>query len=175
MSNSLREAHKEIRIFSYLMRPPDLRRQGLEKTTERLVSGFGVRSGLHSTCTIQGDVESASAAAQHAVFRVIQEALSNVHRHAHADSVGLQLTEHAGVLTVCVSDDGKGIARLRAGDADEAWIGVGVTNMRARVEEIGGSFDMVCGAVGTRVFARIPSAGPVAWTSALASIWDADA
>jgi two-component system, NarL family, sensor kinase len=159
MAASLHEAVREIRVFSYLMQPPQLRRDGLERTVRSLVAGFGARSGLRVSCTVEGHAETANMPAQQAMFRVIQEALSNVHRHAEASAVAVEVGCHGTILSIRVADDGKGIESLRSGGPEGGWVGVGTTSMRSRVEELGGSFAISCDAIGTIVAASIPVVG----------------
>jgi signal transduction histidine kinase len=105
----------------------------------------------------QGPVDAISAAAQHAVFRVVQEALSNVYRHAHAKSVSVKLVIQSGELTIRVSDDGRGFPLASGARAAEGLLGVGIAGMRARVEQLGGRLEIAPGVSGTSVTASVPS------------------
>jgi signal transduction histidine kinase len=109
------------------------------------------------TCAIEGDVNSASMAAQHTAFRVIQEALSNAHRHAQASAVEVELMSDPNLLAVRVADDGRGIETLRRGESGRTWQGVGTSGMRTRVEELGGWFSISCKSAGTEITAWIPA------------------
>jgi signal transduction histidine kinase len=167
MATSLAEAVKEIRVMSYLMKPPSLHRDGLESTARRYVQGFGIRTGLSTVFRSEGAVDRASPMVQHAAFRVIQEALSNVHRHAHANGVEVELASRVAALTLRVADDGKGIAPLRQAHLEGIPPGVGITGMRSRVEQLGGWLDIASDRAGTVVTASIPLpeaalAGPMA-------------
>jgi two-component system, NarL family, sensor kinase len=157
MAASLQEAHREIRILSYLLKPPSLARSGLEETLRRFVRGFGVRTGLSSHFTVEGHIDSAIADVQHAALRVVQEALANVHRHAEATVVHVALTHRDGRLSIRIADDGKGIEALQNGDLEEIAVGVGIAGMRGRVEQLGGVLDIRCNGAGTTVTATIPS------------------
>jgi signal transduction histidine kinase len=88
------------------------------------------------------------------VFRVVQEALSNVYRHAHAKTVSVTLIRRKGALTVCVADDGRGFHGAREA---EPPLGVGIAGMRARIEQLGGTLEIVGGPSGTSVTATVPS------------------
>jgi signal transduction histidine kinase len=156
MATSLDEAVKEIRVMSYLMKPPSLNRDGLEGTARRYVQGFGIRTGLDSAFRSEGPIDRAGPMIQHAAFRVIQEALSNVHRHAHANGVQVQLASRAAALTLRIADDGKGIAPLRLAHLEGIPPGVGITGMRSRVEQLGGWLDIASDRAGTVVTASIP-------------------
>jgi signal transduction histidine kinase len=158
MSSAVQEAVREIRVFSYLMKPPCLARDGLEMTARAFVKGFGSRTGLNALFHSEGPVDGVSADVRHAAFRVIQEALSNVYRHAHATGVEVQLAVRGGVFTLRVADDGKGFAPPADDAAAPVSLGVGIAGMRARVEQLCGELD-ICGAgPGTVVTARVPAA-----------------
>ncbi|HEY1928296.1 MAG TPA: PAS domain-containing protein [Caulobacteraceae bacterium] len=156
MSESVQAAAKEIRLLSYLMKPPSLDLHGLAETTRRLVSGIGVRAGIASAFKADGEVDAASPKTQRAAFRFIQEALSNVFRHAAARRVDVELVAGGGVLTMRVADDGKGIEALRSACADESWQGAGLASMRSRMHELGGTFDVVTDHSGTVVTGSVP-------------------
>jgi signal transduction histidine kinase len=155
VSQSLQEAIKEIRVLSYLMKPAALERNGLAATAEIFVKGFGRRTGLHTSFRAEGAVDAVSEPVSHACFRVIQEALSNVYRHAEAKGVEVELTNRDETLTVRIADDGKGIGEV--GSGDEGRIGVGITGMRVRVGQLGGELDISWDGAGTVVLARLPS------------------
>ena len=76
-------ASREMRVLSYLMNAMRGGRDGFASSVRQFVEGFGRRAGLRTSVETAGPVDAVNAAVQHAVFRVIQEALSNVHRHAH--------------------------------------------------------------------------------------------
>lgn len=154
MSKSLHEAVKEIRVLSYLMSPPNLLRDGLERTAERFVRGFGLRTGLEVTYFAGGPIDEASTMAQHAIFRVIQESLSNVHHHADAGAVEVDLLNRGHALTLRVSDNGRGFAR--AGGIEAVQPGVGIAGMHSRMEQLGGVLEISCSPAGTVVYATLP-------------------
>jgi signal transduction histidine kinase len=155
---SLEEATKEIRVMSYLMKAPTLQADGLEAAGRRYVRGFVIRTGLKTIFRSEGPVDRASAATQHAVFRVMQEALSNVYRHAHANGVEVDLASRDQELTLRIADDGKGIPCLAQPHLEGVPPGVGIAGMRSRVEQLGGSLDIDSDRAGTVVFAKVPLA-----------------
>ena len=158
MSASVGEAAKEIRVFSYLMKPSGLERDGLGTSAMSLVSGFGLRTGLNAHCRLQGALDAVDFEVGHAAFRVLQEALSNVYRHAGAKGVEVELVNRTGVLTLRIADDGRGIEDplLNAGGAHR--LGVGIVGMRARVQQLGGTLKITSTAAGTSVLARMRAA-----------------
>jgi signal transduction histidine kinase len=153
-----RRAIRETRVLSYLMNASNQGRQSLKATVQRFVDGFGSRTGLKTAVEAEGLVDAAGAAVQHAVFRVIQEALTNVYRHARATKVAVSLVAREGMLTVRIADDGHGIQPARAEDEDEAPLGVGIPGMRSRMEQLGGTLDIksVSDAAGAVVTAKLP-------------------
>jgi signal transduction histidine kinase len=161
---SLEEATKEIRVMSYLMKAPTLQSDGLETAGRRYARGFVIRTGLKTIFRSEGPVDRASAAIQHAVFRVMQEALSNVYRHAHANGVEVELASRDDELTLRVADDGKGIPCLAQPHLEGVPPGVGIAGMRSRVEQLGGSLEIDSDRAGTVVSAKIPLADrPTGW------------
>jgi signal transduction histidine kinase len=159
MSTSLQEAVKEIRVLSYLLKPTELEHDGLEATVRRFVRGFGLRTGLDTSFVIDGAMGSLDAVTQHAAFRVVQEALANVYRHASATYAGVELTISEGVFTVRISDNGQGIEDLYSGDIERVQTGVGIAGMRSRAAQLGGMLDIASNGrgQGTVVTAILPA------------------
>jgi signal transduction histidine kinase len=157
MSLSVNEMVKEIRVLSYLLKPPELEREGLAATVRAFVKGFGARTGLVAEFHAEGAVDTTPPTVQHASFRIIQEALSNVYRHANATAAVIRLRRGPASLKVSISDDGSGIPGLRAGGADAVTVGVGISGMRTRVAQLGGRFDITCAQRGTVVTAELPA------------------
>jgi signal transduction histidine kinase len=137
MSNLTQQAMKETRVLSYLMNAAGRDREGLTVSVRRFVEGFGRRAGLSATFAASGDVDLTDAAVQHAVFRVVQEALSNVYRHAKATTVSVELVREKGTLSARVADNGRGI-RVEDIETSAPPLGVGIPGMRARIEQLGG-------------------------------------
>jgi PAS domain S-box-containing protein len=157
IERSLDEAHKEIRIISYLLAPPNLEREGLKTTLARYVEGFSRRTGLEAQISISDAVDSVSIDLQRALLRIIQEALSNVHRHAGATEVKVSLQRKPRHLSIRVEDNGRGMPGADNRKKEEGpALGVGVPGMRARVDQFGGRLRIWSGARGTKICARIP-------------------
>ncbi len=154
MSRCVAEASREIRVFSYLMKPSGLARDGLAAATAALAKGFAWRTGLSVSVLIEPRVDAASADVAHAAYRVVQEALSNVYRHARARNVTVELAGGHGDLILRIADDGRGIEGARLPGQP---IGVGLAGMRARTEQLGGGLEISSDRGGTVVCVRIPS------------------
>jgi signal transduction histidine kinase len=157
MSKSVEEAVKEIRVLSYLMMPPGLQKDGLEATVRAFLKGFGTRTGLHASFSAEGDVDNVSSAVKHAALRVVQEALSNVYRHAEAHDVAVELARSNGALVVRVADDGKGIPSVSSDASGLSNVGVGIAGMRARVSQLGGTLQIASDGAGAVVTATLPA------------------
>lgn len=162
MSISVGEVIKEIRVLSYLIKPAGLEQNGLARSVRGFVNGFGARTGLTVSFLTRGPVDTAPQQVQHAAYRIVQEALSNVYRHADARFTDVELTSEGGVLTVRVSDDGKGVKALLRGEPANLESGVGIASMRTRAAQLKGRVEISCPGRGTIVVVALPiGSGPV--------------
>lgn len=153
MQELVGEAQQEIRSISYLAHPPSIEKLGLAGAMKSLVEGFARRTGLEASFEIQGEVTQISHAAESAIYRLVQEALSNVHRHAHATRIRLLLIFRGAATHFVVADDGVGISvEARAGTANA---GVGLASMRTRLAEIGGRLSIRTLSPGTAIIASV--------------------
>jgi len=159
IERSIDEAQKEIRSFSYLLHPPYLDRDGLKATLHRFVEGYARRTNLKATAQIASDVDGFTADAQRALLRIVQEALSNVHRHAAATDVLVKIRTTRRVLLLNIADNGRGIGSTDSPEEVRDLVpGLGLPGMHARVHQLGGTLKIFSGQQGTRVFGRIPLA-----------------
>ncbi|WP_052954750.1 PAS domain-containing sensor histidine kinase [Microvirga vignae] len=151
---SLAEAQREIRAFSYLLFPPSLDRDGLASTLRHFVQGFARRTGLNLAWKVDNAADGAAPPVQRAILRVVQEALTNVHRHARATRVSVTIQVDGPSLKLRVADNGVGLP----GTKDDALpeLGVGIPGMRTRVLQFGGNLSITSGQRGTTVRASIP-------------------
>ena len=162
IEQTLGEARKEIRTLSYLLNPPYLHRDGLRTTLVRFVDGFARRTGLAATAKIPHKVDGFVPEVQRALLRIVQEALSNVHRHAAASRVTVRIKVRRTMVLFGIFDDGQGIRGAAAprgqGPAvlDPGISGLGVPGMYARMRHLGGALAIRGGRRGTTVFGRIP-------------------
>jgi len=158
---SLREATLEIRTFSYLLHPPQLQQAGLSGVLQEYLPGFESRTGVATSLRVTPLVDVLSADQQHAILRIAQESLSNVHRHARATRVSVSVRCIAGNVHLIVSDDGKGI-HIRDGQelSERLRLGVGIPGMTARVQRLGGRINVDSDGKGTTVHVAIPLAEP---------------
>jgi two-component system, NarL family, sensor kinase len=150
-------ALKELRVFTYLLHPPALSRDGLKVTLERFVTGFQKRSSLRIDLAVDDEVEDLPYEFQRTVLRIAQEALANVHRHAQATSVDIKMTMDDDELRLVVSDDGQGMPHAPMDElAEGLQLGVGIAGMKARTDQLGGKIEFVTNSSGTTVIVVIP-------------------
>lgn len=151
-------ALQEIRTTSYLLHPPLLDEAGFASAARWFVDGFARRSGIQVSCTIPDELDRPPAHCELVLFRVLQESLTNVHRHSGASIASVVLVRDDGHLTLEVSDNGGGIPGERLSRIREAadHSGVGVAGMRERVREMGGEFEIRSDSAGTTVSVRVP-------------------
>ncbi|WP_162419765.1 histidine kinase [Microvirga brassicacearum] len=151
----LTEALRELRIFTYLLHPPNLAKDGLQTTLRDFAEGFAGRTGLVARIRIPEEVDDLPPDLQRAILRVVQESLTNVHRHAGASHVSVDARIISGRLFVRIGDNGHGmVAPARPGGPIR--LGVGVAGMRARLEQFGGDLRIRTGRSGTGIVAMIP-------------------
>jgi signal transduction histidine kinase len=156
MDLQVREAAQETRVLAYLLNASGREREGLEASARRFAEGFGRRTGLETAFEAKGPVDAIDAGGRHAVFRVIQEALTNVYRHAGATKVKVSLASRDGSLVLRVADDGRGLPCAASEGPDETPLGVGIPGMRSRIEQLGGTLDIRSDAGGAVVTATLP-------------------
>ncbi len=137
------------------LRPQVLDDLGLNAALASEVRAFGARTGIESSLRVPEDEPELAPERARALFRVVQEALTNVARHAQATRVSVSLERAGSDLVLEVRDDGRGIARDRITDPGS----YGILGMQERVELLGGRFDIQGSpGRGTRVRAVLPSA-----------------
>jgi len=134
----LNRAIQEVRRISHDLRPSVLDDLGLLAALNQLLDDFRERSGIVMDIDIQPPQEDISEEVATTLYRIVQEALSNVEKHAQATRLALSLEEDAEGLFLCISDNGVGIAEKDA----YARRGIGLRNMRERVEFLGGEFEV---------------------------------
>jgi PAS domain S-box-containing protein len=138
---SLLEAQREIRTLSYLLHPPVTGAESLVSAARRFIEGFELRTGLNTTLRhVDDPLPPLSADRGAALFRVLQEALANVHKHAGATMVDVSLRHSRDTVALDVKDDGAGFDIVDWDPGSHAHIvfGVGIPGMRARMKQYEG-------------------------------------
>jgi two-component system, NarL family, sensor kinase len=155
---TIEEAAKELRTFSYLMDPPALRARGLRATLRQYVDGFASRSGINVELRSNRKIDRFPLRMQRSLFRIVQAALANVFHHASASQVSVQLRWIASRLHLIISDNGRGLERVRRhGGSPTLRQGVGLRGIRARLDELGGDLRIIqVRPHGTKIHAALP-------------------
>lgn len=153
---------REVRTVSYLLYPPMLEEIGLKSAIPWYLEGFTERSGIKTTFEVQSGLGRLSRDAELALFRVLQESLTNVHRHSGSCTAGVQLLAKDGRCVLVIADQGKGISSEYLERAGKDWIagpGVGLRGMNERMRQLGGELEIVSSQGGTTVRAMLPMGG----------------
>ena len=152
---------EEIRTLSYVLHPPLLDECGLPSAVRWYAEGFQKRSGIKVDVHIDTELRRLTPDAETALFRVVQESLTNVHRYSGSSNAQIRITEVDREVRLEVIDHGKGGKASRAKASDTlnggARLGVGIPGMRERLRQLNGRLDVDFGTQGTRVLAVVPA------------------
>ena len=157
------QAIKEVRTISYLLYPPMLEEMGQRSAISRYVDGFAERSGIKTSLQIDRNLGRLSREVETAIFRVLQEALTNVHRHSGSTTAMVRVAIKNGNLELRVSDSGKGIPATQLGKSGRdfsVFHGVGLRGMKERMRQLGGKFELLLSPTSTTILATVPVASP---------------
>jgi PAS domain S-box-containing protein len=152
---------KEVRTISYLMYPPMLEEMGLQSAIRWYLDGFSARSGISTTFEVDNDFGRLQRDLELALYRVLQESLTNVHRHSGSQTAHIRLGMKDGAVILEVTDTGKGIPSGLLEQSGQDWtgaLGVGLRGMNERMRQLGGSLEVVSTEEGTAVSAAVPAA-----------------
>jgi signal transduction histidine kinase len=149
----------ETRTISHLLHPPLLDEVGLSSAFRWYLEGFAQRSGIQVISDIPEDLGRFPRPVELALFRVLQESLTNIHRHAKSPRAEVSLHQGPAGTTLRIRDFGRGIARetLRNFRSTGTRVGVGLAGMREHVREQGGLLDVHSDSTGTTVTVIIPA------------------
>ena len=150
---------EEIRTLSYLLHPPLLDECGLASAVLWYAEGFKKRSGIHLNVSIDEELVRLTTDAETALFRVLQESLTNVHRYSGSPSAEIRIFQSASKVHLEIVDHGKGVkaGTERPAFAGAPTLGVGIPGMRERIRQLGGQLEVEFSNEGTRVYASLPT------------------
>jgi PAS domain S-box-containing protein len=150
---------REVRTLSYLLHPPMLDEAGLEDAIRHYAGGFTQRTGIEVELQISPRLERMKPDSEMALFRVVQESLTNIQRHSGSPQAKIRIERNQGTITLEISDKGSGIpGNLRRQNGKLSFgLGVGIPSMHERVTHIGGQLDIESGGSGTTVRVTIPA------------------
>ena len=150
---------KEVRTVSYLLYPPMLEERGLKSAIPWYLDGFSARSGIHTTFEAEPSFGRLPRDSELALFRVLQESLTNVHRHSGSQTARVRLSMKEGMGVLQIEDQGKGISSDFLEQSGQDWMGapgVGLRGMNERMRQLGGKLELFSDQGGTRVSAMVP-------------------
>ncbi len=149
---------RQVRTLSYLLHPPFLDETGLLSALRWFAAGFAERSGITVDLELPESLERLPLNTETALFRIVQESLNNIHRHAESEAARIRLARENGALVLAIEDRGRGIPaelleRIRGG---YGAAGVGIAGMFERIEQLGGQLEILSSDRGTTVRVRLP-------------------
>ena len=149
---------EEIRTLSYLLHPPLLDECGLASAVLWYAEGFKKRSGIHLSVSIDEELVRLTTDAETALFRVLQESLTNVHRYSGSPSAEIRIFQSPSKVHLEIVDHGKGVkgGTERSTFAGAPTLGVGIPGMRERIRQLGGQLEVEFSNEGARVYATLP-------------------
>ncbi|HEV2268436.1 MAG TPA: PAS domain S-box protein [Steroidobacteraceae bacterium] len=154
-------ASREVRTLSYLLYPPMLDEEGLASALDLYLEGFSARSGIRIALEISAEIGRLPQEIESTLFRIVQESLTNMHRHSETSVGAIRMAVACGELVLEVEDRGKGIAAatLEKIRKDGPGVGVGIAGMRERMRQVGGRLEIESGGPGTTIRALLPLPG----------------
>jgi len=152
------DAVREIRTFSYLLHPPLLDVMGLQSALRWYVEGYSKRSNIQVELDLPEGQERLAKEIELALFRIVQEALTNIHRHSGGRQAAIRLRRTESDVTLVISDDGHGMdaQTLEKVRQEGSVLGVGIAGMKQRLQQLGGHLDISSSSSGTAVTASVP-------------------
>jgi len=154
-SDLVRQSLAETRTLSYLLHPPLLEDTGLIPTVRWLVEGFAKRSGIDVTMEIPSEIGRLKPDIELMLFRVIQECLTNIHRHSGSKSASIRIEPSGSNLTLEIKDKGKGMSPIILSGAG-LGAGVGIAGMSERLGDLRGTLAISSDTSGTVIRASVP-------------------
>ncbi len=139
----------DIRTLSYVLHPPRLDEMGLAGALAEYAAGFTTRTDTRIRVEVAPDFRRLSEDIEIVLFRVVQEGIANVLRHAQSDAATIRLAHRAGSVVLEIEDYGRGMAGASAH-------GVGIVGMRERLQQLGGRFEIESDSGGTIIRAMLP-------------------
>ena len=157
------QCSREIRTLSHLLHPPLLDELGLISALRWFAKGFAERSGIHVDLDLPPQLGRLPQDLEIALFRIVQESLSNIHRHSGSSRATIRIVSEPNAITLEVGDEGIGFSSTTLDKHLEsaAEIGIGIVGMRERVTQLKGRLEITGEGKGTvvRVFFPLEEEG----------------
>lgn len=162
----VQQLSRELRTIAHLLHPPLLDEVGLASGLRSYLEGFTERSKIKVELELPEDLGRLPQDSETSIFRVVQECLTNIHRHSESPVARIHISRADGQISVEVADEGKGIPSDKCEGMDSgSSLGVGIRGMRERLRQLGGTLEINSNGDGTVVIARLP----IACTSLIAA------
>lgn len=152
----VQQLHREIRTTSYLLHPPLLDECGLASALKLYVEGLSERSPVAITLDIADNVGRLPGDMELAIFRLVQECVTNIHRHSGSKTALIHVSREGDSVRIQVQDHGKGISPERLVEIQSRGSGVGITGIRERMRQFHGEMKIESNGPGTSVIVSIP-------------------
>ena len=156
IQETVQQLHREIRTTSYLLHPPLLDESGLCSAISWSVQGLLERSGLEVRLDLSEEFGRLPTDMELVIFRLVQECLTNIHRHSESKTASIRLARESNQITLDIRDQGNGMLPARLAEIQSGRSGMGIRGMRERLRQFEGTMNIESGTSGTHVFATIP-------------------
>jgi two-component system NarL family sensor kinase len=154
----VQQLSRELRTISHLLHPPLLDEVGLASGLRSYLDGFTERSKIRIDLELPEDLGRLPQDLETALFRIVQECLTNIHRHSESPVARIRISRSDGQVSLEVEDRGKGIPAEKREAMDSGGTpGVGIRGMRERLRQLGGTLEINSNGSGTVVVARLPA------------------
>jgi PAS domain S-box-containing protein len=153
------ECSKELRNISYLLHPPLIDEVGLAFAIKWFADGFSKRTGIATHVEIEKEMPRLGSDLEMPLFRVVQEAMTNIYRHSGADHAWVRVRIHDRILSMEIRDNGRGFsegALVREGAEKGGGLGVGLAGMKERLVNVGGTLEIESSPLGATLTIRVP-------------------
>lgn len=160
LESLITQVNREIRTMSYLLYPPLLDEVGLKSALTEYVHGFEQRSRIAVSLDVSPNVTRLERDLELCLFRIVQECLTNVHRHSQSKTATIQISCDHGTLTLEIRDQGQGMSPDKLAQIQSKGSGVGIRGMRERVRHFGGEMAFRSDNSGTTVSVVVPISRP---------------
>jgi len=147
---------KEVRTLSYLLHPPVLDDFGLGSAVRWYVEGFSQHSGISVLLDLSEELPRFNRELETALFRIVQEGLTNIHRHSGSKKATVELKVKDHSISTTITDSGHGMTLDQLRQAGKGQGGAGLMGMYERVKELGGTIHIDSGSLGTTIKAELP-------------------
>src|SRR5579859_3676574 len=143
--------------MSHLLHPPLLDEAGLKSALRWYVEGFAERSGIQVDLELDPNLPRLPQEMETTIFRIVQESLTNIHRHSGSKKACLKIDRDSQDIRVEIRDEGRGIAQFNPAKNMPTRLGVGIQGMQERVRQLQGKFEIKSGESGTTVKMILPN------------------